>query len=91
MRFVQSSHEYPHTIVDFVVSCARAREVAVKVHAEIFAAALSMRSIMEAWGSRGAAKGFHSTAYPRRHETPFLDWNAEFRFAESRFSQPLYQ
>jgi hypothetical protein len=31
------------------------------------------------------------TAYPRRHETPFLDWNAEFRFAESRFSQPLYQ
>jgi len=31
------------------------------------------------------------TAYPRRHETLFLDWNAEFRFAESRFSQPLYQ
>jgi hypothetical protein len=32
-----------------------------------------------------------STAYPRRHETPNLDWKAEFRFAESRFSQPLYQ
>ena len=26
------------------------------------------------------------TAYPRRHETPNLDWNA----AESRFSQLLY-
>ena len=24
-------------------------------------------------------------------DIPFLDWNAEFRFAESRFSQPLYQ
>ncbi len=31
------------------------------------------------------------TAYPRRHETPFLKRNAEFPFAESRFSQPLYQ
>jgi hypothetical protein len=35
------------------------------------------------------------TAYPRRHETlslltPNLDWNAEFRNAESRFSQLLY-
>ena len=30
------------------------------------------------------------TAYPRRHETPNLDWNAEFRNAESRFNQLLY-
>jgi hypothetical protein len=29
------------------------------------------------------------TAYPRIHETPNLDWNAEFRNAESRFSQLL--
>jgi hypothetical protein len=26
------------------------------------------------------------TAYPRRHETLNLDWNAEFRNAEFRFS-----
>jgi hypothetical protein len=31
------------------VSCARARVVAVKVHVELFAAALSKRAIMEAW------------------------------------------
>jgi hypothetical protein len=30
------------------VSCARARVVAVKVHAELFAAAFSKRAIMEA-------------------------------------------
>jgi hypothetical protein len=29
--------------------------------------------------------------YPRVHETPNLDWNAEFRNVESRFSQPLYK
>jgi hypothetical protein len=32
----------------------------------------------------------NTTAYPRRHATPNLDWNAEFRNAESRFSQLLY-
>jgi len=31
------------------------------------------------------------STYSRVHETPNLDWKAEFRFAESRFSQPLYQ
>jgi hypothetical protein len=31
-----------------------------------------------------------STADLRRHETPNLDWNAEFRNAEFRFSQLLY-
>ena len=31
------------------MSCARASVVAVKVHAELFAAALSKRAIMEAW------------------------------------------
>jgi hypothetical protein len=31
------------------VSCARARVVAVKIHTEFFAAALSKRAIMEAW------------------------------------------
>ena len=38
--------------------------------------------------------GWHKsicTADPRRHETPNLDWNAEFRNAEFRFSQLLYQ
>ena len=30
------------------------------------------------------------TIITRRHETPNLDWNAEFRNAESRFSQLLY-
>jgi hypothetical protein len=35
--------------------------------------------------------GCFSTAYSSVHETPNLDWKAEFRFAESRFSQPLYQ
>ena len=30
----------------------RARVVAVKVHADFFAAALSKRAIMEAWGGR---------------------------------------
>ncbi len=36
------------------VSCARARVVAVKVHTEFFAAALSKRAIMEAWeGGKG--------------------------------------
>ena len=30
------------------------------------------------------------SAYPRRHETPNLDWNPEFRNAEFRFSQLLY-
>ena len=33
---------------------------------------------------------FFFTAYPRRHETPNLDWNAESRNAEPRFSQLLY-
>ena len=33
----------------------------------------------------------YDTADPRRHETPNLDWRAEFWNAESRFSQLLYQ
>ena len=36
-------------------------------------------------------KNMLMTAYPRIHETPNLDWNAEFRNAESRFSQLLVQ
>jgi hypothetical protein len=32
----------------------------------------------------------HCTAYSSRHETSNLDWKAEFRFAESRFSQRKY-
>ena len=34
---------------------------------------------------------WYTTAYPRIHETPFLKRNSLFPFAESRFSQPLYQ
>ena len=37
------------------------------------------------------AKRAGTTAYPRGHETPFLKRNSLFPFAESRFSQPLYQ
>ena len=42
------------------------------------------------WGKEKKAL-LISTAYSRVHETPNLDWKAEFRFAESRFSQPLYK
>ena len=35
--------------------------------------------------------GTRGTAYPRRHETPFRKRNSLLPFAESRFSQPLYQ
>ena len=40
-------------------------------------------------GTGGKAR--NTTAYPRRHETPFRKRNSLLPFAESRFSQPLYE
>ena len=77
----------------------RSAGISVMVHAGSGRAALwtsARASVLRAAAVRGRL-----TARPRASSitrkgqklniNPFLDWNAEFRFAESRFSQPLYQ